>query len=314
MKKWVFPILVILALIAFPQITLADSTITPPPGWSGSYKVVSPDGQYVLVMLDGVYTPPAENVSPGTEEQNRLLLKYQASGLYRNDGSNIPLWEMGYISWRARITLSSDGRHLIVWGEWPWKSGTYGELALAFYEDGRPIKMYAVKDLVSYPEYLPHSVSHYHWLLDYSFDDRQGLLTLETQNLEKHVFSISTGQIISTVILTATDEDRANKRREIVASARSTAISAEVHTPRAPLPPPQDYTVGLSLLLTGGSLGTLFVGVSFLSRNTRRKHQSNLHPGITPAHDSTTLRLKSRATGRKVTLRRPRANAGKHIQ
>lgn len=120
MKRTLFLMLIAAAmLMALPSAVFADSTVTPPPGWSGSYSVVSPDEQYILVMLMEAYKPPGKDVSPETDGANKLLLKYPASGLYRNDGSRRLLWPMQYISSEQGITLSSDGHHVIVWGSWP---------------------------------------------------------------------------------------------------------------------------------------------------------------------------------------------------
>jgi hypothetical protein len=304
-KKWIFSILVIIALALLPGVALADSTVTPPPGWSGSYAVASTDGQYLLVILDGIYEPPGKDVSPETDALNKLLLKYPTSGLYRNDGSTTPLWTAEYISWKTGVTLSSDGHHMVVWRGWPSDS-TYNDTALTFYEDGRLLRSYRVKDLVVYPEDLPHSASHYQWVLDSSLDDARGLLTVEALTHEKYVFALSTGQPISNSIPSVRERPPGRKVVPV-----STIVIREADTP-ATNTRREDHTMAMGLLLSGGGLGTLFAGVSILSRKARRKRRSDVYLGVyTPLPAPPALRLKSRARGSKVALRRLRASARK---
>lgn len=61
---------------------------------------------------------------------------------------------------------------------------------LSFFNDGLLLRTYIVRSLVAYPNQLPHSTSHYQWLLEDSLDDMRGLLTVETQNHEKYVFGL----------------------------------------------------------------------------------------------------------------------------
>lgn len=255
---------------ACPTSAFADSTVTPPPGWTGTYKIVSPDGRFVLVMLNGVYEEPGNNVSPSIAEANKLLLKYTASGLYKNDGSNSPLWVMPYISWRAKLELLSDGHHMVVWGEWSSDTRTYNDTALTFYEDGRRLTGYAVRNLVMDPEELPHSVSHYQWVLDSALDDVQGMLTVETYNNEKYVFDVSTGKIVSAIIPTVTVKNRVNGKRSATASAMFTSVPEK----SVPVTHYQDNLMGGSFLISVSSLAVLFTGVSIQSAKAQRKRLS----------------------------------------
>ena len=80
---------------------------------------------------------------------------YTASGLYLSGDSTTPLWT---VQWCAQaVHLSRDGRYLARMG--PWASSA-SDLAIAFYDRGRLLKEYAVKDLVADTESLPRSVSH----------------------------------------------------------------------------------------------------------------------------------------------------------
>lgn len=292
-----------LAFLLVPGVALADSTVTPEPGWSGSYKVVSPDGRYVLVMLDGFYEPPADNVSPATDEKNKLLLKYPHSGLYKNDGSTDPLWVMPYVSWRQGITLSSDGRHLVVWGGWPFTSGSYQELALAFYEDGRLRKSYAVGDLVANPTLLPHTVSHYTWLMDSSLDDEKGQLTVVTLHNEEYIFSMVSGLPISSNLPTATAHGGRTTRSGAITPPVATSVPRIDKRPVS-MPVRDESSMALGLLVSVGSLGTLLTGIGILSGKRRKRRDGPQALQARPIPDI--VRIRSRSVGHKATAKRLR--------
>lgn len=308
MKSSIPLILVVIALLAWPHSAFACSTPTHPPGWNGSYKVVSPDGQYVLVMLDGVYREPVAGATPAIVEQNRLLSRYPASGLYRNDGSNNPLWTMGYISLRAKVTLSSDGRHLVLWDEYPF----YSETALVIYEDGHLLTGYALGNFVLEPDELPQPGIGTDWVASSSFDEKLGLLYLETANKERYIISLHTGKIVSSSIPTTTVRKRVVMKRAVNRSGCpepliSTAAPISTAVPnsdafRGPPLPQGDYTLGLGLVISASSLAALFTGVSLLGGKAGRKREREWRA----APVALPLRLKSRARGRKVASRRVR--------
>lgn len=116
---------------------------------------------------------------------------YPASGLYPNDGSTTPLWT---VEWEGSACPSRNGRHLVREGSWP---NTYDDLAVAFYDSGKLIKKYAISELVRQPELLPHSVSHFFWCQESSFDDEAQTFTLRTLLDEIYVFDITSGAIIN---------------------------------------------------------------------------------------------------------------------
>jgi hypothetical protein len=259
-------LVLLVTIVAYPRVALADSTRTPTPGWTGSYDLHSPDDRYVLVMLGDMPISPGVEISAETARRNRLSLYYPVSGLYTNDCSINPLWTMPYISWRRHITLSSDGHHFFVWGEWPTDTRTYGDVALGFYEAGKVLSGYTVSDLVAQPTRLQHTVSHYFWLRDEHFDDARGLLTLETLNGEVHSFDVSTGKIISSVW--ATSEPVSLSRSSItqdptpVATVGNAASSGHVGY--------GDDVSSAALLVSLFSLGLLFTAVSVLHQIKNR--------------------------------------------
>jgi len=154
------------------------------------------EGQFVFVMLS-IEDDPSYGVGTAVQDEN-IRRQYSQSGLYRNDGSIKPVWT---VDWYAfQVTISLDGKYLVRWGPWP-SSENYDELAIAFYKNGREMRRYAVKDLVAAPESLPHTVSHYFWEKDTSFDPTTNVLHLETENGEEYDFDITTGRKLTDPVL-----------------------------------------------------------------------------------------------------------------
>jgi hypothetical protein len=181
-----------LMLLALPSTAFADSPAPP-----RDYSVVTESGEFVFVMLAREELSVYNQVG-FIRRDEELRQIYPKSGLYRNDGSSTPLWTVDWYSFSVEV--SSDGRHLAKYG--PWAQG-YGELALAFYEDGKEIASYRVDQLVTIPFYpfLPHSKSHYEWLKTSENDDKQGTLEIETMSGDRYTFNIASGTPINNFIL-----------------------------------------------------------------------------------------------------------------
>lgn len=189
--RWFVLLSLLFVTLIFPSFARADSPIPP-----HDYTEITGGGKYIFVMLTRDKPSSASNQS-GTRNQDETIRKtYTESGLYLNDGSTTPLWT---IDWYAlEVEVSSDGHSLVRWGPWP-SINNYGELALAFYTDGKQIQYYQVDNLVALPQTLPESVSHYQWR-NYgkpaTFDDQQHQLSVETLNGERYVFDVRSGDIV----------------------------------------------------------------------------------------------------------------------
>ena len=157
----------------------ADS-IAPPK----DYKVVTESSEFVFIML-----VPEQSVRWATLNPD-IRNTYSESGLYRNDGSNTPLWT---IDWYAYDVIPvSDGIHMIRPG--PWASNR-GQLALAFYRNGQEVKSYKISDLVKGGR-LPHTVSHFTWRDKVEYQESKGNLYVSTLGAgHSYNFSITTGEI-----------------------------------------------------------------------------------------------------------------------
>jgi len=161
---------------------LAVPAIADTPAPPRDYTKITENEKYVFVML-----APPERWSQKDPDIRKV---YKQSGLYKNDGSATPLWVVYWYSFE--VYPSSDGKHVVRMG--PWASSTE-QLAVAFYENGKEIKQYLIKDLVHNELKLAYTVSHFFWRSDLRFDDKKGVLFLKTKDDQTYLFSIKTGEI-----------------------------------------------------------------------------------------------------------------------
>jgi hypothetical protein len=183
-----------LVLSALLLALISASASADQPGRKRSRTTVSPNGQYVFVMIAPL--APEEDAGYWVEkvatEIRKIREAYKVSGLYRNDGSREPLWT---VDWYASyVEVASDGVHLVRFG--PWAHSPEQE-ALTFFASGKEIRSYTIGELVAEPDKLPHSVSHFVWDKDIKLDDANLLYRLTTKNGEQYVFDITTGAIVS---------------------------------------------------------------------------------------------------------------------
>lgn len=182
-------VFVVLCLTVTPPV-FADSVATP-----CSYKVDSGNKEYFAVILALPEATKYECISQGPEKKNEALelrRRFPMSGVYASSSQN-PLWQFDWYS--HEVLLANDGRHLIRKG--PWASKETDE-AVSFFVDGRTIKSYAVQDLIKNMDVLPRSVSHFRWSNGFSLNDFEKSLTVLTLDGQKILFSIETGERIST--------------------------------------------------------------------------------------------------------------------
>lgn len=190
-----------LVAVLLPSVSADDEGSVSP------YLLETADKKFVFVMLKGGYRNRPQLYSSD---------KYPQSGMYRNDGSTIPLWT---VDWSAYVILPSDGIHVIRRGPWPRLEEGYNAEAITFFANGKPLRSYQVRDLVDCPWLLPQTASHYRWEHDLesgdkltrrtlsgeayetsqgvTIDDDAGTMKMETLTGESYVFDYRTGRILS---------------------------------------------------------------------------------------------------------------------
>lgn len=177
-----------------------------------TYSTPSPDGKYVFVMIAPRTRNPHPDLQPERKPHEKALYEKYAktgSGLYRNDGSTVPLWTVDWYSFE--VFPANDGVHLVrthgdscVSRSFPATKRLPDDVvawqvnapALSFYTNGKPIRTYSLRELVQVPESLPHTLYHVLWMSGGVFteDGRQfGLITQEPRQL---YFDLDTGRIV----------------------------------------------------------------------------------------------------------------------
>ncbi len=97
--------------------------------------------------------------------------------------------------------LSEDGRYFVGFGPWASDLTDRSDLAVAFYNQGKLLREYQVKELIKKPELLEESVSHYEWrpqrqTKPNGFDEEIFHLVLIDKTTLN--FDFKTGEIVST--------------------------------------------------------------------------------------------------------------------
>jgi hypothetical protein len=183
MRKLALAILI--ALLIAP-IAHADN-IQP----SKDYSQLTPDGQYIFVML---YKDIIDGYNPyRIEPDPELRATYPHSGLY---SAHNPKQLIYSVDWNAnQINLSHNGEYLIRWGPLA-AAPNYEVMALEFYHNGQLSKSYAVSDLTRRYNKLPNRTNYYDWLADYTFEPNTNTISLNLISGEHYLIDITNGQII----------------------------------------------------------------------------------------------------------------------
>lgn len=171
-------VLVCLAIFALP--CFAD-LVAPPT----AYVVSSSDGSHYFKMV-----PDKKDVRNQAKAKGTL---YEV----RSGKDKVIYTVSGWYSYQ--VFISNDGKYLIRMGDWGSSAPNAGDLAVAFYVDGRQKKSYSTLDLLKDPGKAPRSISHYRWLentdASYLLSDMFSVVTVEKLEI---TFDIKTGEIMFT--------------------------------------------------------------------------------------------------------------------
>ncbi|MBP7529295.1 MAG: hypothetical protein KA801_15310, partial [Syntrophorhabdaceae bacterium] len=65
-----------------------------------------------------------------------------------------------------------------------------------FYENGKELKRYLIRDLIKDEMKLKRTVSHFFWRKEPRFNDKEGTILIETTDNQQYLFSVTTGEIL----------------------------------------------------------------------------------------------------------------------
>lgn len=161
-------IIIVISYILASSPVFSDSEALP-----SDFSQVTKNSDFIFVMLS-----PFE----------KRTLEYNQSGLYKNNGTQLPEWTVDWYSFG--VIPHSNGKHLVRFG--PWASSVLQE-ALSFYKNGKLIKQYNISDLIKDKSKLEHTVSHFSWREDVEYLEDEGVIYLKTKDNIEYIFSIYSG-------------------------------------------------------------------------------------------------------------------------
>lgn len=196
----------VLLLLATP----ASAAVFPEP-----YSWEKPVGdRWVFVQLGD---PAKEAVAPSADARRQfteLRAKYPATGLYPRDGTT-PVWTVEGYAPIEHVFPSADGVHLVriegsAWIEVSFpnvsrrlapevEAEQLDSLALTFFENGKPLVRYTLRDLIVEPRKLPHSPRYVLWTAGSALNDNTNRYVQFTQDGQMNVFDVRTGQRLEKV-------------------------------------------------------------------------------------------------------------------
>jgi hypothetical protein len=173
-----------------------------------SYKQVTSDGKFVFVMLYSRDVDHPEFSKEKNDSIRDIRAKYKNSGMYKNDGSDKPLWT---VDWYGReVLVPSDGVHLVRLNATPGIRATKDrnkkvgpmeskQEVLAIFDRGTLLSAYSLAELIAVPSELPHSVSHIHWLKDHKLTKDEHQAEILTEENVRIRFKLQDGSIVEKV-------------------------------------------------------------------------------------------------------------------
>lgn len=191
---------VISCMAIFVLLFCGEAAQADKPGPPDSYKELSADMKFVFVMLA---PDPKQESDPKTAQAIRRL--YAKSGLYRNDGSNVPLWTVDW--YRDHVHVAADGIHLVRQGDWPsrGKPGKRGpwvseedlkQEGVSFFANGKLLRQYSIGELVDEPKLLKISVSHFRWLQEAKMIDARNQFEITTLDGNRILFDLANAKVL----------------------------------------------------------------------------------------------------------------------
>lgn len=196
------------ALVTSQTPAIADSARHPVP-WVTTSKY----GNYLFKMVPNKWRKVGE----------RYVIAREAFGVaYKmtTDGRFEEIWDSkGWYSFKGY--LSDNGRYFVRFGHGTRHQKTPIDLAIAFYDRGKLIKRYSVRELLKKPESIEYSASHYSWRPEIQTEPngfKSGTFYLVMIDKTAYSFDFKTGAILETNI-----DNGAKSFREIRAEEKAIA-------------------------------------------------------------------------------------------
>lgn len=178
----------VFALLLF-SFVLPDRALGYKPGSPRTFQRLSTDGRFVFVMVSPI--PVDEEMKPWNAETGAELRttreKWPISGMYRNDGSNAPLWTVDWYAYH--VDVPQGGEHVVRYAH-RFESRDF---AIQFYRNGELTASYRVDELSQFIR----AGEYYEWLAESYLNEADGTLSIKTTTYEWYTFDVRTGETTS---------------------------------------------------------------------------------------------------------------------
>ncbi len=193
------------------SISTASAAALPEPL---SYAKPTPGGQFVLVVFGSAEAEKNLNGGDNKRHSAAVRAKYAVPGLYRaTDDEHPPLvYALAGYAPDENVYLTADGRTVVrIEGDW-WRTKAYpvgqrlsAEVeqkqldapAISFFRDGKLMKSYPLRDLVTDAAAISHSPEHILWHGGAVLREDTGLFLLDMQDTNRITFDTRTGEVSS---------------------------------------------------------------------------------------------------------------------
>ena len=199
-----------------------------------SYAKPTPGGRFVLAVYGSAEAEA--NLKPGEmkRQAEEVRKKYPTPGMYTAEGSLVyplkgctlsaaqltPLsalvgtlvFPLGSYTPDDNVYLTADGRCVArIEGDW-WQTRAYpagtrlppgveqeqlDAPAVSLFADGKLLKSYALKELLTDPSVVPHSPKHILWPGGAVLNERDDRFLVYTQDAQRSTFDVRTGAIVA---------------------------------------------------------------------------------------------------------------------
>ncbi len=181
-----FPLRVLVFTISLSHASWADL----PAKWTPRI-IASPGGGCFFKMIPDI----------GKREGGKNFSPCQPAGVaytLTENGSFRELWRVsGWYTYQGYI--SDDGRYFIRFGLWASDRDKQTDLAVAFYDGGKLLRQYQVRQLIRNKQALEESTSHYQWLPEVQTEPngiRKGRFRLVLIDKGVCEFDLTTGKLV----------------------------------------------------------------------------------------------------------------------
>jgi len=176
-----------------------------------SYAKPTPGGKFVMVAFGSADAETQLKPGDMKSQAEEVRKKYPRPGLYSTADATLVYPLDGYTP-DDNLYLTADGRYAVrIEGDW-WQTRAYpagtrlppeeeqkqlDAPAVSFFADGKLIKSYALKELLTDPSVVPHSPKHILWPGGAVLNERDGRFLLYTQDANRATFDIRTGEMVA---------------------------------------------------------------------------------------------------------------------